>query len=101
MAGNQISLLRFVCIAEGRKEEAGSVCRVPAAEIETLVIGAIRSNVDGSSTNATDQAILGRYCEKVVIKQGSVELFLKHATDGQPSSISLRCRPARAGVRCG
>jgi site-specific DNA recombinase len=49
--------------------------------------------VDGCSTNATDRAILGRYCEKVVIKQGSVELFLKLATDGQSSSISLRWAP--------
>jgi hypothetical protein len=34
-----------------------------------------------------------RYCEKVVIKQETIELFLKHATDGQSSSISLRWIP--------
>ena len=46
-------------LAEGRKEEAGSVCRVPAAEIETLVIGAIRSHVNSCPTDSTDRAIIG------------------------------------------
>jgi site-specific DNA recombinase len=80
-------------LAEGRKEEAGSVCRVPAAEIETLVIGAIKSSVNSCPANATDRAVLERCCEKVVIKQGTIELFLKDATDGQISSISLPWAP--------
>ncbi len=80
-------------LAEGRKEEAGSVCRVPAAEIETLVIGAIRSHVNSCPTDVTDRTVLERYCEKVVIKRGSVELFLKHATEYKLSSISLPWAP--------
>ena len=44
-------------------------------------------------TGATDRTILERYCEKVVIKQGSVELFLKDTTDGQAPSISLPWAP--------
>jgi site-specific DNA recombinase len=80
-------------LAEGRKEEAGSVCRVPAGEIEALIIGAIRSHLNRCPTDATDRAVLARYCEKVVIKQGSVELFLKHTPDGQMSSISLPWAP--------
>jgi site-specific DNA recombinase len=80
-------------LAEGRKEEAGSVCRVPAAEIETLVIGAIRSHVDGCPANASDRAVLKLYCEKVVIKRGSVELFLKHSEGAQASAISLPWAP--------
>ena len=76
-------------LAEGRKEEAGSVCRVPAAEIEALVIGGIRSHVNSCPIDVTDRAVLECYCEKVVIKQGSVELLLKHATDNKLPSISL------------
>jgi hypothetical protein len=71
----------------------GRMPRIPAAEIDTLVIGTIRSRVNSCPTDAADRAVLERYCEKVVIKQGSAELFLRNATDGQMSSISLPWAP--------
>jgi uncharacterized protein (DUF697 family) len=69
------------------------VCRVPAAEIETLVVGVIRAHAKSCPSATTDRTILDHYCERLVIKRESVELFLKHAANSQTPSISLPWAP--------
>ena len=56
-----------------RGEEAGSVPRVPASEIETAVLGAIRAHLrqDGSDepeTPENDRDLIERQIERIVIK---------------------------------
>jgi site-specific DNA recombinase len=43
-------------LVQGRKSEAGSVARVPASEIESLVMAAVRSSLDVMSETAMPSA---------------------------------------------
>lgn len=63
--------------------------RVPAAEIEILIANAIRAHVKDCPKDFGDRALLDRYLEKVVIKQGTTELFLKLVNQDQTSPISV------------
>lgn len=96
-------------LAEGRRDEAGSVTRVPAPDIETLVVDAIRQHglarndveyaVDqGSPTErpavsppadpqggdeempTDDRTLIARDVERVVITSSSVEVHLTEAS---------------------
>lgn len=80
-------------LAQGRKEDAGSVRRVSATEIETLTAQAIRSHLKDCPKHIDNRALLDRHLERVVIKKGTVELFLKVAGQDQISPISLAWSP--------
>ena len=64
-----------------RGEEAGSVPRVPAPEIETAVLGAIRAHLrqDGGGepeTPENDRDLIERQIERIVIKPQDIEIRL-------------------------
>ena len=74
-------------LAQGRREEAGSVPRVPAPEIESLVLEAIAGegiqitpSPDGGGWSEADR--IGHTIERVVVRRGAIEL-LRRADDGE------------------
>jgi hypothetical protein len=82
-------------LAEGRAEDAGSISRISAPEIETLIAKAVRMNVRDCPSDIADRVLLDRHLEKVVIKQRIAELFLKHADEASPISLSWTPPPNR------
>jgi site-specific DNA recombinase len=68
-------------ILQRRKAEAGSVTRVPAAEVETLVLDGVRKHLASMdeakhSTTIADRDLIERHVERVIIKPQALEVRL-------------------------
>jgi site-specific DNA recombinase len=71
-------------IVQKRKAEAGSIARVPAPEIETLVLDAVskhrESLGDAEHTTAIDDRdLIERHVDRIVVKPEAIEVRLKAA----------------------
>jgi DNA invertase Pin-like site-specific DNA recombinase len=79
-------------LLQGRSNEAGSVRRVPAADVETLVLDAVRRvrGTEASSDDAVapldDRRSIETHLEKVVARKGHLEITL---SDSEPGSELL------------
>ena len=73
-------------LAQGRKQEAGSVCRVPAMEIEEIVLQALRQDRSASflrtSTPTTDPELVA-CIDRVVIRPRAIEIIRTSSTAGE------------------
>ncbi len=65
-------------LLQNRKEEAGSVMRVPAPEIEQLVLDRIRVHFEtmGIPSAAADRDLIERHVDRVIVRPQAVEVHL-------------------------
>jgi site-specific DNA recombinase len=70
-------------IVQGRKDEAGSVKRVPAAEVEKLVIGALWDPVcvGRQARNLTDKELVDTRLGRAVIRAHEIEVILAESPE--------------------
>ncbi|MGH6847838.1 MAG: recombinase family protein [Methylocella sp.] len=70
-------------VAQGRKEEAGSIQRVPAPEIEKLVIDALRQHVckEGLPSKTIDKDLIETLLHRVVIRSQAIEVTLAESPE--------------------
>jgi len=81
-------------LVQGRKSEAGSVPRVPAAELESIVMEAIGTALPAGSEPMTDRERVEHSVERVVIGNGIVEIhFSEEAATSAASPIVVRWSP--------
>jgi site-specific DNA recombinase len=81
-------------ILQNRKAEAGSIARVPAPEIETLVSDGVRSHlaVMGDGEPATAPAgrdLIERHVARVIIKPQALEVCLVPASEAPAQTEDL------------
>ena len=67
-------------LAQGRKNDAGSVPRVPAPEIEATVAAAVREHLP-DAPEQTPQELIAAHLARVTVRKGQLELQLR-ADDG-------------------
>jgi site-specific DNA recombinase len=77
-------------LVQQRKEEAGSVARAPAPEIERMVLAAVRSYLEangreGQPVALDDRDLVQRHVVRVVVKPDAIEVRLGLAKD-QPAT---------------
>lgn len=60
-------------LAQGRREQAGSVARVAASDIETIVVAALRAH--DSDPGSTDGDLIQRSLERVTIHPDRIEIL--------------------------
>jgi site-specific DNA recombinase len=88
-------------VLQNKPQAPGLVSRVPAAELEALVMTALRNHLDpgGGSSHLpdSDQDLVGRYVERVTLTQSEIKLRLRAIdeeaaqqpnTDDSPSTPS-------------
>jgi site-specific DNA recombinase len=68
-------------LLQHRKEQAGGVARVPAPEIEALVLDGLRRHLAGIGEPEppaliTDRALIERHVERVIVKPEALEVRL-------------------------
>ena len=73
-------------ILQQRKTEAGSVARVPAPEIENLVLDGVRTHLTSTSeaehpTTLADRDLIDRYVDRVIVKPQALEVRLVLASE--------------------
>ena len=84
-------------VIQNRKQAAGSIARVPAPEIETLVLKAIREHlqiIDNAAQQiaGTDHDLVERHVDRIVVKQDAIEVRL---VDTQEEPAVAGDRPRR------
>ena len=92
-------------LTQGQPELAGSVKRVPAAEIEALVLQALRKHM-GSSPDIDDRALVAAHVERVQVRQDTIVLTIRRADfddefdvdDGRKSDSAAQTHPASQTV---
>jgi site-specific DNA recombinase len=72
-------------LLQGKPRPAGSVGRVPAAEIEALVVAALRNHLSGSGPGEqlpdNDLELLERHLERVTLTPNHLELRLRQSVE--------------------
>ena len=65
-------------VVQGRRADAGSVPRVSAPEIETLVLDAVRRHIEsaGSTGGLNDFDLIERYVHRVIVRPQALEVCL-------------------------
>ena len=90
-------------LVQQRREDAGSVLRVPAPEIESLVLAAVRRHLEtnaheGQPVDRNDRDLVEHHIVRVVVKPGAIEVELVPTEDqpvtgddhhGDPAPITL------------
>jgi site-specific DNA recombinase len=83
-------------ILQQRKAEAGSVARVPAPEIETLVLDGVRKHLSSTDqadhpTPIADRDLIERHIERVIVKPQGLEVRLVPTSDAsaQPEEPNI------------
>jgi site-specific DNA recombinase len=82
-------------LAQGRREEAGSVARVAASDIEATVIAALRAY--DSDPDSTDRDLIQRSLERVTIHKDQIEI-VRVGDDQNPIRSTGRLRPSGASA---
>jgi site-specific DNA recombinase len=65
------------CLLQGRKELAGSVRRVPAAEIETIIAAALRKRMAAASTDQDDIELIRSAVARVDVESDALVIAMK------------------------
>ena len=87
-------------LLQNRKTEAGSVPRVPAPEIETLVLDGVRQHLASTTeppTTIADRDLIERLVERVIIKPQGVEVRLASLESDHPSEASVQAEKPDPG----
>src|SRR5262245_4016489 len=75
-------------IMQGRNQEAGSVNRVPAPEVENAVVSAVRKHLavvgSGERSNLPDnRALLEKHADRIIMKPDMIEIHLAQPTESE------------------
>jgi site-specific DNA recombinase len=88
-------------IFQGRREDAGSVPRVPAPEIEATVVEALK-NLSKAKQKASSRAakpieshgqLIEGHLSKIIVRDGEIEILLRGDTDSRRDPIVVRWSP--------
>jgi DNA invertase Pin-like site-specific DNA recombinase len=76
-------------LLQGRRDEAGSIARVSAPDLEARVLAAIRAHATGS-TGLDDRGLVEGHVETITVTRGMVRIALRQqdpasSSDGDPS----------------
>jgi site-specific DNA recombinase len=97
-------------LLQGRRDEAGSIARVSAPDLEAMVLAAVRSHA-AEDTGLDDREVIERHVERVAVTKGKVGIALRRPStassfDGDPAADPPRpievlfqpSRPMRKGL---
>ena len=71
-------------LLQRRKDEAGGVARVPAAQVEATIVEAVRQSLRKNApteghSDVSDREAIARFVERIVISPKSIEIHLREA----------------------
>jgi site-specific DNA recombinase len=76
-------------LLQRRQESAGSASRVPAPELEQVVVQAVRTRLPQGSDDVSDQDVVTRLIERVVVRNGVLEITLQAAHGFEAGVIEI------------
>jgi hypothetical protein len=63
-------------LLQNRKQEAGSVARIPTPDIEQLLLDAIRAHLGSTEPSLPDRDLIERHLDRVIVKPQAVDVRL-------------------------
>jgi site-specific DNA recombinase len=85
-------------LLQRRKKDAGRVTRVPAIQLEKLVVEAIRAEARPAMEpkgDLSDRAVIDRYVARIIVRPDSIDIELREPT---PAPAPLLDAPENAGA---
>jgi site-specific DNA recombinase len=76
-------------LLQRRQESAGTITRVPAPELEQAVVKAVRASRPQGSDDVSDQDVVNRSVERVVVRKGVLEVTLQAAQGLEPDVMEI------------
>jgi site-specific DNA recombinase len=79
-------------VLQRRKEDAGRVTRVPAAQLEKIVVEAVRgrlASADQSNNDLSDRELIDSHVERVIVHSNAIEVEMRGEQQEHASPISL------------
>jgi hypothetical protein len=77
-------------LLQRRERDAGGVTRVPAVQLEKLVVEAIRAKAQPDTEpegGLSDRAVIDRYVMRIIVRPDSIDIELREPTAAPPSSL--------------
>src|SRR4029077_2687171 len=92
-------------ILQNRKAEAGSIARVPAPEIETLVCDSVRRHLAAMDetepqTALADRELVQRHVARVIVKPQALDVWLIPTCEASAQAEDLRLKMRIARSKC-
>jgi hypothetical protein len=86
-------------LLQGRKREAGTIARVAAAEIETVVLDGLRSRLTGAeqaTSKLSDRELIQGWVRQVTIHSDQIVVDVHDRTEGEeaPTAITVPFKPS-------
>jgi site-specific DNA recombinase len=78
-------------LLQRRERDAGGVTRVPAVQLEKLVVEAIRAKAQPDTEpegGLSDRAVIDRYVMRIIVRPDSIDIELREPTAAPPSSLA-------------
>jgi DNA invertase Pin-like site-specific DNA recombinase len=79
-------------VLQKKPQASGSVSRVPATELETLVLAALRNHVDaggaGAQLSDSDWKLVERHLERVTLTSSEIKLRLREIGEEAPQNLN-------------
>jgi site-specific DNA recombinase len=79
-------------VLQRRKQHAGRVARVPAVELEKIVVEALRTRLAAAGQmrhERSDREAIERYVERIIVRPDAVEIEMKGEEQDQVRAVSL------------
>jgi site-specific DNA recombinase len=94
-------------LLQGRREDAGSVSRVSAPDLEAAVTNALRqwtaettaAEMSGDIARCTDRELAQQHLQKVTLRKGTLEISLCHADRDTSARLLVPWSPAPTSRR--
>lgn len=77
-------------LLQRRKEQAGSVPRVAAPEVEGLVCGALRRDISSNNEELSDKELIAQHVSSVIVRRDRIEVESRSDQDQQESGIASK-----------
>jgi DNA invertase Pin-like site-specific DNA recombinase len=84
-------------LLRGRKQEAGSIARVSATEIEKLALKALRKHAEevGNGSALTPQEMIERLVRRINLRPGKIAIDLKETASGSLPPVEVPWSPPK------
>ena len=86
-------------ITQARKHEAGSVTRVAAPEIETVVAQTLRQHFNETGAERTDRDLVQQHLKRIVVRNGQIDYTLRSETGSSSDQLTVPWAPKPTTVK--
>jgi site-specific DNA recombinase len=82
---------RYYAVLQKKPQAPGSISRIPAAEVETLVLAALRNHLSasgaGKQLSDNDRDLVAHHVERITLTANRIELRLRQIVDEAPPKL--------------